>query len=111
MRYLPILLLALACGSTSGAKVPTVDALNLASSAVVVTDAALATVIAVQPMGADMSKFEVYVQWLAGASDAIETKGDVCGRLPMLTLVAESIKCEACATAITTAGKALECPR
>jgi hypothetical protein len=111
MRYLLILLLALACGSTSAPKVPTVDALNLASSAVVVTDAACAVAIAAQPAGADMSKFVVYVQWLKSATAAIEDKGDVCGRLPTLQIIADSVKCTTCTSTIELAERALGCPR
>jgi hypothetical protein len=109
--WLALLPFAFACVPKSGAKAPTVDALNLAASAVVVTDAACAVAIAAQPAGADMSQFVAYVAWLEGASDAIERKGDVCGRLPMLTIVAESIKCDACATATKVAERALECPQ
>jgi hypothetical protein len=111
IKHLPALILCAACSSTPTAKSTSVDALTVASNAVVVTDAALAVAIAAQPKGADMSKFDVYVGWLEGLSDAIESKGDICGRLPMLAIIAESIKCASCATMIGSAEGALECKR
>jgi hypothetical protein len=111
MKYTPALILCAACSSAPNAKAPTVDALNLASAAVVVTDAACAVAIAAQPADADMSKFAVYVAWLESATAAIEDGGDICGRLPMLQIIADSVKCTTCATAVETAERALGCPR
>ena len=111
MKYTSALLLCAACSSAPAAKSPSVDALNVASNAVVVTDAALAVAIAAQPKGTDMSKFEVYVGWLEKLSDAIESRGDICGRLPLLQIIAGTIKCDACSTTAEAAEGALGCKR
>jgi hypothetical protein len=104
MRYLLLALLLSSCVP----KTPTTT--DVATTAVVLTDDALAVAIAVQPKGADFTVWEDRVAWLEQAADAVRNSQSLCPHVGKLRSVAEGIGCTKCTAAIETARKAIPCP-
>jgi hypothetical protein len=90
------------------AKGPT--ATDVATTAVVLTDDALAVAIAVQPAaGFDAAVWDDRVAWLEQAADAVRNGKSVCPHVASLRAVAEGIGCAKCVDAIEVARKAIPC--
>jgi hypothetical protein len=103
------LLLALLLASCASAKAPT--ATDVATTAIVLTDDALAVAIAVQPTNDfDATVWDDRVAWLEQAADAVRDGKSVCPYIAALRAVAEGITCAKCVDAIEVARKAIPCP-
>lgn len=106
MRLIALALLLAACTPAKG---PT--ATDVATTAIVLTDDALAIAIAVQPTtGFDAAVWDDRVAWLEQAADAVRNGKSVCPHVQSLKAVAEGIACAKCVDAIEVARKAIPCP-
>jgi hypothetical protein len=104
-----VLLLALLLAACAPAKGPT--ATDVATTAIVLTDDALAVAIAVQPIANfDAAVWDDRVAWLEQAADAVRNGKSVCPHVAKLNAVAAGIGCAKCVDAIEVARKAIPCP-
>lgn len=107
MKAIVLTLLLASC--VPKAKAPT--ATDVATTAIVLTDDALAVAIAVQPTdGFNASVWDDRVAWLEQAADAVRNGKSVCPHVQSLKAVAEGIGCAKCTDAIEVARKAIPCP-
>lgn len=105
MKHLAVTLLLASCAPQ--AKSPT--ATDVATTAVILTDDALAIAIAVQPSGFDREPWRARVAALKAVADTVESGGQVCPLMPSLASVATDIGCSKCLVAIVAAKEALKC--
>jgi hypothetical protein len=99
MKKILLSLLLVSCSSLQQAKYPEIN--SAAIAALNTTDIMLTTAITTsEDTQVNVDKYEDYVTKLKAARDVIEkidsTKKDICAVLPVITIVAAGIKCEAC---------------
>jgi hypothetical protein len=111
VRHLLGLQVCLSIMLASCAPAKSVPAIDLAKTAVIVTDAALASAITATTDDDAAMKLIALVPVVKGAADAIEKEQGVCPVLPDLHSVAVEIKCTKCQSAIDVARKELACPQ
>lgn len=101
-------LLLLAAGACAPAKSPT--AIDVATTAIILTDDALQVAITAQPKGFDLAPWRARVVLLEQAADAVENSQSLCPHLPAVRAIAETIACTKCLTALELAKEGLKCP-
>jgi hypothetical protein len=107
MKYTLALALILASCAPK-AKAPV--AIDVATTAIVLTDDVLAVAISVQPKGYDREPWAKRVAALKAASDALEMGQSLCPHISALQTIAGDISCAKCSMAITAAKDAFKCP-